>query len=127
MQYQNILVIASALLLFLYFFTRPEIDTMTFVIVITLWLISMIWDIKITLQHDESFIKKYEQSMVLVFLYSRYSRGMTFILVMLAEASCVVFLPLLIFFDITHGVIIAYFLSLLHACALYGNEKFTRN
>lgn len=127
MQYTSILVIVSAVFLFLYFFLKPDIDITTSIIIFGIWSVSMIYDIHITFV-NEHYIAKHERSFILSFIHKRFSHGTTMLLVMAIESVCVILLPTIIVleFNLGQSLAVAYFFTLLHILALCSNEDFVR-
>ena len=101
---------------------------MTSVLIFGIWTASMILDLQVTFA-NESLIVRHERSLILSFAYGRFSRNFAMFLAVLAESSCVVFFPLMIAFEVDVGIsaAIAYFFTLLHIVAVYGNERFARD
>ncbi len=121
---EQIQVAASAAILFLYFFTKPEVDMPTYLVVFGVWAASMAGDLWLTLA-NRTYIAKHERSIILAFAYRHLPGRYAAALAMLAESLCVVLFPAMLFgFDLTYSVPIAYFFSMLHAFAIRGNERF---
>ena len=127
MSCQNILVSVSAIFLFLYFFQRPEVDVLVPILIFGIWSAAMMLDLQITFA-NEFHIARHEQSIILAFAYGKFSRNFAIFLTVLIELSCVVFFPLVIVFEMDAGIsaAIAYFFTLLHIIATYGNERFVK-
>ncbi len=92
-----------------------------------IWCASMILDLKVTFAH-KSYITRHEYSLVLSFAYGRFRPPAATLLTGGIESACVLFLPVLFFFEINLGsrAAIAYFFALLHATATNSNETFVR-
>ncbi len=127
MTHQRVLVVASAGILFLYFFLRPDVDYITSALIFGMWTASMMLDLQITFA-NESYIPRYERSLVLSFVYGKFSRNLAMLFVVMIESFCVMLMPAIIVLDIDVGasIAIAYFFALLHIVATNSNETFVR-
>lgn len=128
MNHQRAVIAALAGILFFYFFLRPTVDLIAFITIIMIWIMSMIWDLRVTFS-NESYIPNYEQSFVLVFFYGRFSIIPTILFVMFVETTCVILLPVVFLYETNQGcsMIVAYFFTVLHVMATHQNEKFIEN
>ena len=128
MTHQRVLVVASAGILFLYFFLRPDVDYITSALIFGMWTASMMLDLQITFA-NESYIPRHERSLVLSFVYGKFSRNnLAMLFVVMIESFCVMLMPAIIVLDIDVGasIAIAYFFALLHIVAINSNETFVR-
>lgn len=123
------MVASSTVVLFLYFFLKPEVDVTSTLLILGLWGASMTLDLSITLA-NKSYIIPHERSVILSYAYARFSRPVAILFVISVEFSCVVFLPgILMQFQGWEAAICAvgYFFSILHAYASWKNENFVKN
>lgn len=127
MRRPDIVLAAMAVLIFFYFFLTPKMDFITCVVIVGIWVSSMVLDLWFTIANG-SYIQKYEKSFVLSFAYERYSPKTATVITIIAESSCVVFLPFIVFLgpNYTASVAVAYFFAVLHITASYGNERFIK-
>jgi len=127
-------LLLSPLFFYIWWFDRPELPTFLIISLYSVWVISMIMDMRITLP-IKSLIVLHEYNVIFRNLYQKYRPRIAILIQLLIETSFVLFIPSLIFprefgvrlfFDYQTSAILAGIVGVIHLLAWHSDKKIVR-
>jgi len=127
-------LLMSPLFFYIWVFERPELPMFLIVSLYSVWAITMIIDMRITLS-IKNLIVLHESNIIFRNLYQKYKPRVAIAIQLLIETSFVLFIPSLIFprefgtklfFDYQTSAILAGIFGVIHLLAWYSNKKTIR-